>query len=116
MKKNFLHSCIFFVIQGLILMYQKFVSPFLSSNCRYYPTCSEYALWTLRFNRPLKALYQICLRILKCNQFFKGGIDYPIGCEVLEADFSSPQKIVFWLVPLANLRSPKIKFYIIKSL
>ncbi|PAF44492.1 membrane protein insertion efficiency factor YidD [Helicobacter sp. 11S02596-1] len=116
MRKNFLYFCIFFVFQNLILAYQKFISPMLPNRCRYYPTCSEYALWTLRFNNPFRAIYRIGTRILRCNQFFEGGIDYPIGYGVLEVGFSSPQKMMFWLVPLGGFRSAKTKFYIIKSL
>ncbi|PAF41738.1 membrane protein insertion efficiency factor YidD [Helicobacter sp. 11S03491-1] len=103
-----------YMVEKLVFFYQKFISPLLPGSCRYYPTCSEYALWCIRFESPLCAFLKICLRVLKCNQFFVGGIDYPIGHRALEVRFSSPQKILFWLVPLAH--TSKSKFYIIKSL
>ncbi|PAF52555.1 membrane protein insertion efficiency factor YidD [Helicobacter sp. 13S00477-4] len=115
MKKIFFDFWIFFS-EGFITIYQNFFSPLFPNSCRYYPTCSQYALWILRFNHPFIAVCKICKRILKCNQFFKGGIDYPIGYGVLDARYLAPQKIIFWLIPLEKLQSSKIKFYIIKSL
>lgn len=61
----------------LIRFYQLFVSPFKPQCCRYYPSCSEYALWQFKKNNIFKAFGAVFLRILKCNPFFKGGIDYP---------------------------------------
>ena len=55
----------------------QYVSRMLPGSCRYYPTCSEYAKWQFEFNRPDLALAASTLRILRCNQLFPGGIDYP---------------------------------------
>jgi len=71
------------------------------ANCRYYPTCSEYGKWQFEFNRTDKALAQTTLRILRCNQLFPGGIDYPI------VDYTPPSRIQlnqntmikYWIVP-----------------
>ncbi|MDA3042561.1 MULTISPECIES: membrane protein insertion efficiency factor YidD [unclassified Campylobacter] len=62
----------------LIKFYRAFISPLLPASCRYYPTCSTYALYQFKFNHPLHAFFATLIRILKCNPFFKGGIDYPI--------------------------------------
>jgi len=56
----------------------QYISALLPGSCRYYPTCSEYAKWHFELNRPDKALLQSTLRILRCNQLFDGGIDYPL--------------------------------------
>ena len=56
----------------------QFLSRMLPASCRYYPTCSEYAKWQFEFNRPDRALAASTLRILRCNQLFAGGIDYPL--------------------------------------
>ena len=61
---------------GPIKGYQ-YISRMLPGNCRYYPTCSEYAKWQFEFNRPDLALAASTLRILRCNQLFPGGVDYP---------------------------------------
>jgi putative membrane protein insertion efficiency factor len=55
----------------------QYISRMLPASCRYYPTCSEYAKWQFEFNRPDRALAASTLRILRCNQLFPGGIDYP---------------------------------------
>jgi len=55
----------------------QYISRMLPASCRYYPSCSEYAAWQFRFNRPDLALASSTLRILRCNQLFAGGIDYP---------------------------------------
>ncbi len=50
----------------------------LPANCRYYPSCSEYSIWQFKFNSLEKAILSSTLRILRCNQLFQGGIDYPV--------------------------------------
>ncbi|WP_292658277.1 membrane protein insertion efficiency factor YidD [Nitratifractor sp.] len=55
----------------------QYLSQMLPASCRYYPTCSEYAKWQFEFNRPDRAFAATALRILRCNQLFPGGIDYP---------------------------------------
>jgi putative membrane protein insertion efficiency factor len=61
----------------IIKLYKKFISPLLPHSCRYYPTCSSYAVLSIEkygaFKGSLKAIY----RILRCNPFSRGGIDYP---------------------------------------
>ncbi len=56
----------------------QYLSRMLPASCRYYPTCSEYAKWQFEFARPDRALAASALRILRCNQLFPGGIDYPL--------------------------------------
>jgi len=61
----------------LIKLYQKFISPLTPGKCRYYPSCSSYAVMAIEkyglLRGGLKALY----RVLRCNPFSKGGVDYP---------------------------------------
>ena len=56
----------------------QYISRMLPASCRYYPSCSEYAKWQFEFNTPLRAFSATSLRILRCNQLFEGGIDYPL--------------------------------------
>ncbi len=65
------------VFTAPIKVYQS-ISRLMPGKCRYYPTCSEYALWQFDTQNPMKAFYKSTLRILRCNQFFSGGIDYPV--------------------------------------
>ena len=64
-------------MQGLISLYQRYISPFLPQSCRFYPSCSEYA--RLSFNKyPFhRALIKSIFRILRCHPFHPGGIDFP---------------------------------------
>ena len=79
----------------------------LPGNCRYYPTCSEYAKWQFQFNAPHKALAASTLRILRCNQLFDGGIDYPVvtfnppkpPSSLKLNDFCGKMKVIYWFVP-----------------
>ncbi len=58
----------------LIAIYQEL--PLRShSNCKYYPTCSEYAKEAIEEYGSFKGTFLSIKRILKCNPFSKGGID-----------------------------------------
>jgi putative membrane protein insertion efficiency factor len=86
----------------------------LPASCRYYPSCSEYAKWQFQFNRVDKALTQTTLRILRCNQLFEGGIDYPVvkykKPKLLQVS-QNIKKIEYWIVP-----KEKDLFYVLKDL
>jgi len=60
----------------LIKFYQKAISPFTPSSCRFYPTCSAYSLIAFERFGFFKGLYLSIKRISKCHPFHKGGIDY----------------------------------------
>ena len=51
----------------IIKFYKYFISPFVSSNCRYLPTCSEYFIDCLKFNGPFKGFLFGIKRILRCH-------------------------------------------------
>ena len=59
----------------IIKFYQFFLSPFLGSNCRFYPTCSNYALEAFKKYHTFRALKFIILRVLRCNPWGGSGID-----------------------------------------
>ena len=99
----------------------QYISKMLPANCRYYPTCSEYAKWQFEFNAPHKALLASSSRILRCNQFFKGGIDYPL-VQYIFKKYSSIHTfnphcgkidIEYWIVPQKT--APNTHYYIIKD-
>ncbi|MEZ0343450.1 MAG: membrane protein insertion efficiency factor YidD [Caldimicrobium sp.] len=68
--------------------YQRFVSPILSLhfgiNCRYYPSCSEYAKRVILNQGVLKGGFLALRRFLKCNPLFPGGVDLPPEKDFLE--------------------------------
>jgi len=55
--------------------YKKYLSPFLPKSCRFYPTCSEYAMEAIDKYGILKGSIKSMYRILRCNPFNKGGFD-----------------------------------------
>ena len=55
-----------FLIQ-IIKFYKYFISPYLHSNCRYLPTCSEYFIDSLKLNGIFKGSYLGIRRILRCH-------------------------------------------------
>ena len=59
----------------LIEFYQKAISPWLGHNCKYYPTCSEYAKQAIEKYGAVKGTIISFKRILRCNPFSKGGYD-----------------------------------------
>ena len=59
----------------LIKVYQKFFSPLLGQNCRFYPTCSQYAVEALSVHGLFRGGYLSLKRILKCNPWGGCGID-----------------------------------------
>ena len=60
---------------GPIKMYRRFVSPMLPPSCRYWPSCSEYALQSIQKHGVLKGGLLGAWRIIRCNPWSKGGID-----------------------------------------
>ncbi|QKF82753.1 membrane protein insertion efficiency factor YidD [Halarcobacter ebronensis] len=92
------------LIKLLIRFYQKYLSVISFGSCRYYPTCSNYAIWQIENNTFFKAIYFTILRILKCNQLFDGGFDYPVVTKVVKHNNINFKKIKvkYWFVPIAN--------------
>ena len=58
----------------LIKLYQK-TPRYFHYNCKYIPTCSNYAIDAINEYGCIKGGYMSIKRILKCNPFSKGGID-----------------------------------------
>ena len=60
---------------ALVRFYRTAVSPYRPPCCRYYPTCSQYALEALEKYGALKGGWLAFRRILRCNPFHRGGYD-----------------------------------------
>jgi putative membrane protein insertion efficiency factor len=57
--------------------YRVLVSPLLGQRCKYHPSCSCYALGALREFGVLRGLVLAGWRLLRCNPWSHGGVDYP---------------------------------------
>ncbi|RCX23122.1 hypothetical protein DFP94_101715 [Fontibacillus phaseoli] len=62
-------------LQGPIHFYRKFISPLKPPTCRFYPTCSAYALEAIEVHGPIKGPLLAAKRIAKCHPFHPGGLD-----------------------------------------
>ena len=61
---------------GLIRFYQKYLSGLKKhGTCKYFPTCSQYAIEALQKQGVIKGSLLAIWRILRCNPFSKGGYD-----------------------------------------
>lgn len=59
----------------LICFYQKRISPLSPPKCRFYPTCSHYAVEAIERFGALKGGALAAWRLLRCNPLFPGGFD-----------------------------------------
>ncbi|WP_417763162.1 membrane protein insertion efficiency factor YidD [Shewanella sp.] len=63
------------VIISLIRGYQMFISPLLGQRCRFYPSCSHYAIEAVQLHGALKGSWLSIKRIIKCHPLNSGGND-----------------------------------------
>ncbi|NLP25926.1 MAG: membrane protein insertion efficiency factor YidD [Clostridiales bacterium] len=56
--------------------YQKFISPLKPPCCRFYPTCSAYAVQAFQKFGVFRGLWLAFYRLIRCNPWNIGGIDY----------------------------------------
>lgn len=59
----------------IIKMYRKYISSLKRPSCRFYPTCSQYAIEAIERYGALKGTLISIKRILRCHPFNKGGYD-----------------------------------------
>lgn len=60
---------------SLLRLYKMSLSPFVGLNCRFHPSCSQYAMDAIQELGVLKGSIKAFVRILKCNPFNPGGYD-----------------------------------------
>jgi len=59
----------------LIRFYRRRISPYTQPHCRFYPTCSSYALEAIERFGSLRGGWMALKRFLRCNILFPGGYD-----------------------------------------
>ncbi|WP_133128084.1 membrane protein insertion efficiency factor YidD [Legionella nagasakiensis] len=58
-----------------IRLYQYLLSPLIKPCCRFYPSCSQYALQAVEHYGISKGLWLACRRLLRCHPWSPGGYD-----------------------------------------
>jgi putative membrane protein insertion efficiency factor len=67
-------------LTGAVRLYQFTLRPVLGANCRFTPSCSDYALQALRTHGALRGTALAAGRVLRCNPWCEGGHDpVPLG-------------------------------------
>lgn len=63
------------IVAAPILFYRRWVSPAIPARCRFYPTCSAYALEAVTVHGPVRGVLLAARRLLRCHPFHPGGFD-----------------------------------------
>jgi putative membrane protein insertion efficiency factor len=68
------------VLRGALIapirLYQRAISPALPSRCKYHPSCSQYAVDAVRRYGILRGVVLAAWRLLRCNPWSHGGVDF----------------------------------------
>ena len=70
-----LKKVLIFPLIFLVKIYQSIISPLFPPTCRYTPTCSEYAIQSLKKHGLIKGVYLSIKRVVKCHPWGGSGYD-----------------------------------------
>ncbi len=63
------------ILIWIVKAYQLVLSPFFGQQCRFYPTCSQYALEAIQKHGALRGTYYMVRRLVRCHPWCAGGHD-----------------------------------------
>jgi putative membrane protein insertion efficiency factor len=90
---NRIKQWITWLMLGLIRLYQLCISPLIGNNCRFYPSCSQYAITAVEVHGILKGSWLALRRISKCHPWNSGGFDYVPGTETKTSEQVGPETV-----------------------
>ncbi|MEX0779691.1 MAG: membrane protein insertion efficiency factor YidD [Balneolales bacterium] len=64
-----------YILIALVRAYQLMISPYFPTSCRYYPSCSQYAIDALKVHGFFKGTALAAWRVLRCHPWAEGGED-----------------------------------------
>ncbi|WP_206056482.1 membrane protein insertion efficiency factor YidD [Nocardioides sp. GY 10113] len=64
------------VLIGLLRAYQTVISPLYGQVCRFYPSCSHYAVEAIRVHGSIKGSWLAARRLARCHPWNPGGVDH----------------------------------------
>ena len=62
-------------LRAALAFYRRYVSPVLGNRCRFYPTCSRYAVEAIDLHGPWRGSLLALKRVLRCHPLHPGGVD-----------------------------------------
>jgi len=71
----YINRAVQIILISVIKTYQKLFSPWTGYRCRFYPTCSQYAVEAIQQLGLFKGIYLGVRRLLRCHPFHAGGYD-----------------------------------------
>lgn len=71
-----LRSLLALPLIGLVRLYQLLLSPLLGPTCKFYPSCSNYAVTALGRHGPLRGTWLTVRRLARCHPWSDGGVDH----------------------------------------
>lgn len=80
------------LITGLIKIYQYLISPLFASSCRFYPTCSAYALEAIQLYGPMQGTIMAVKRLGRCHPWHPGGVDLVPDPEAKKQEISNNRR------------------------
>ena len=78
----------------LLTGYRRFISPLLGPTCRFYPSCSAYALEAVQLHGALRGSWLAARRLSRCHPFHAGGIDPVPGSDLAQASARTGPEVV----------------------
>ena len=79
------------LITAAIKFYQKWISPSFAPKCKYYPSCSQYAVDAIS-EYGFKGIALSIWRLVRCNPWSHGGVDYVKPRSDLKTQFNESHK------------------------
>ncbi|MEX2639553.1 MAG: membrane protein insertion efficiency factor YidD [Balneolales bacterium] len=64
-----------YILIALVRTYQLMISPYFPTSCRYYPSCSQYAIDAFKIHGFFKGTVLAVWRVLRCHPWAEGGED-----------------------------------------
>ncbi|WP_051619867.1 membrane protein insertion efficiency factor YidD [Haematomicrobium sanguinis] len=91
---------------GVLKAYRLLISPLYGQVCRFYPSCSAYALEAVTVHGALKGTWLAGRRLLKCHPFNDGGVDHVPAGKRTWPEGKVPRIVVLNHPPLIEDESP----------
>ena len=63
------------ILIWLVRLYQLVISPMIGPHCRFYPSCSQYAIEAIESHGLVKGIYLALRRLSRCHPWHPGGLD-----------------------------------------